>query len=201
MRKIYAFALSAFMMLPLALNAQTMTNENETLDGMGFRLEKDVNFRDGFVNDKEIVPNNALNFGEEESDVTINGYHPSKLTNEGLEFMSIQLPGNGIDLVNGTGLRSSKNERWIVVNELREGQILAFDISNTDTTSFVVNSYECNSKTGWADNLVDPLIVEPISGEVHAIQELASQEVDTYRYFKVINSGSMYAKFNGKTTN
>ena len=201
MRKIYAFALSAFMMLPLALNAQTMTNENETLDGMGFRLEKDVNFRDGFVNDKEIVPNNALNFGEEESDVTINGYHPSKLTNEGLEFMSIQLPGNGIDLVNGTGLRSSKNERWIVVNELREGQILAFDISNTDTTSFVVNSYECNSKTGWADNFVDPLIVEPISGEVHAIQELASQEVDTYRYFKVINSGSMYAKFNGKTTN
>ncbi len=199
MRKIYSIALSAFLMIPMALNAQTMTNENETLDGMGYRLEKDVNFRDGFVNDKEIVPNDHFEWGAVEEDVSINGYNPTKVANENLEFMSIQLAGNGISLEAGGGLKSTSNERWIVVNELREGQIIAFDISDTnDTTRFVPNSNACNSKTGWADTWVEPLIVEAISGEVHAIQELAQQEVDTYRYFKVINSGSMYAKFNGK---
>lgn len=200
MRKIYSIALSAFMMLPMAMNAQTMTNENETLDGMGYRLEKDVNFRDGYVNDKEIVPNDGFVWGAEQEGVTINGYAATQVLNEGLEFMSIQLAGNGITLANGKGLQSSSNERWIVVNELREGQIIAFDISDADTTRFVPNSNACNSKTGWADTWVDPLIVEPISGDIHLIQELAEQEIDTYRYFKVINSGSMYAKFNGKGT-
>ena len=199
MRKIYSFVLSAFMTLPMAMNAQTMTDVNETLDGMGYRLEKDVNFREGLVNGKEIVPADALQFGEEQTGVTINGYVPQRLTNQGLEFMSIQIPNNGIALEAGGGLKSTSNERWIVVNELREGQVIAFDISDTnDTTRFVVNSIACNSKTGWADTFADPLTVEPISGEVHAIQELAAQEIDTYRYFKVINSGSLYAKFNGK---
>lgn len=201
MRKIYAFALSAFMALPMAVSAQTMTEENAVLENMGFRLEKDVNFRDGYVNGQEIVPNNGLQWGNKE-DYKINQQDVTRVANEGLEFLGINVAGNGIDLVNGKGLRSTKNERWIVVNDLLVGQIVALDISNTDTVQFVVNSHTCNSKSNWEDVMVDPLIVEPISGKIHKIQEVAEDmEIDTYRYFKVINEGPMYAKFNGKKEN
>lgn len=208
MRKLYSIIAAALLMFPASLMAQTMTEENAILDQEGYRLEKDVNFRDGFVNGKEIVPNNGLQFGVTE-DYKINNYQPQRVTNEGLEFMSIQLAGNGIDLVNGQGLKSIKNERWIVINDLREGQIVAFDISGTED-QFVANSNACNGNTGWADTFVDPLIVEEISGSIHELQEIAAgntgaegetSAADTYRYYKVINNGAMFAKFNGKQVN
>ena len=44
MRKTLLSLASALMMLPSALFAQTMTEENPTLDQLGYRLEKDVDF-------------------------------------------------------------------------------------------------------------------------------------------------------------
>lgn len=200
MKKIYSLIVFALMLMPASLFAQTMTEDNAILDQQGYRLEKDVNFRDGFVNGKEIVPNNGLQYSGVAEDYKINGYNPQRLTNEGLEFMSIQLPNNGIDLVNGQGLKSTKNERWIIIHNLRVGQVLAFDISNNDEAQFVANSSACNSGTGWSDTMVDPLIVEEISSEIHSLQEIAEAgSADTYRYYKVINEGSMFAKFNGKS--
>lgn len=218
MRKIYSLIASALLMLPAASFAQTMTEENQTLEELGYRLEKDVNFRDGFVNGKEIVPNNGLTFSGVSEDPKINGWNPQRVTNEGLEWLSIQLPGNNIDLLHETGLRSVGNERWIGVNNLRVGQIIVIDISNTDPASFVANSIECNGNTGWADNFCDPLIVAEISDSIHSLQDLGGGETeagdadeaeegegeevtggDTYRYFKVINAGTMWAKFNGKS--
>ena len=201
MKKIYALIASALMMLPFSASAQTMTTDNTVLTDWGYRLEKDVNFVEGTVNETPIVPSHSITWGAKES-YKINSQEVTRFANEGLEFMGVNVAGNGIDWPEGRGLRSTKNERWIVVNDLRVGQIVALDISNTDTVQFVVNSDACNAKTGWADNLVDPLIVEPISGSVHEIQELAAEgSADTYRYFKVINEGPMFAKFNGKTAN
>lgn len=202
MKKFYAFIASALMMLPFSASAQTMTTDNAVLTDWGYRLEKDVNFVEGTVNETPIVPSHSITWGAVES-YKINKQQVTRIANEGLEFMGVNVAGNGIDWPEGKGLRSTRNERWIVVNDLRVGQIVALDISNTDTVQFVVNSDACNEGLGWKDNLVDPLIVEPISGSVHEIQELAEEgSADTYRYFKVINEGPMFAKFNGgKTTN
>lgn len=201
MKKFYALVASALMMLPFSASAQTMTTENSILEEWGYRLEKDVNFVEGTVNEKPIVPNDQLKWGDVES-YKINQQAVTRLANEGLEFMGVNVAGNGINMLAGKGLQSTKNERWIVVNDLRVGQIVALDISNKDTVQFVVNSNACNANTGWADNFVDPLIVEPISGSVHELQEIAEPgSADAIRYFKVINEGAMFAKFNGKTPN
>lgn len=201
MKKFYALVASALMMLPFSASAQTMTTENSILEEWGYRLEKDVNFVEGTVNEKPIVPNDQLKWGDVES-YKINQQAVTRLANEGLEFMGVNVAGDGIEMLAGKGLLSKKNERWIVVNDLRVGQIVALDISNKDTVQFVVNSNACNAKTGWADNFVDPLIVEPISGSVHELQEIAEPgSADAIRYFKVINEGAMFAKFNGKTPN
>lgn len=201
MKKFYALVASALMMLPFSASAQTMTTENSILEEWGYRLEKDVNFVEGTVNEKPIVPNDQLKWGDVES-YKINQQAVTRLANEGLEFMGVNVAGDGIEMLAGKGLLSKKNERWIVVNDLRVGQIVALDISNKDTVQFVVNSNACNAKTGWADNFVDPLIVEPISGSVHELQEIAEPgSADAIRYFKVINEGAMFAKFNGKTQN
>lgn len=209
MKKIYSLVLSALMLLPSMAFAQSMTQENEILSGekMNYRLEKDVNFvggvvNEGMSNEVQIAPNDALTFGPEDTSIKINNYYMNSLTNTGLEFMKICSATGGVDMPAGKGLRSIKNERWIGVSNLRKGQIIAFDISNQDEASFVVNSVACNSKTGWADNLSDPLIVESISQEIHELQELAEEgSADTYRYYKVINPGTLYAKFNGKSAN
>lgn len=201
MKKFYALVASALMMLPFSASAQTMTTENSILEEWGYRLEIDVNFVEGTVNEKPIVPNDQLKWGDVES-YKINQQAVTRLANEGLEFMGVNVAGNGINMLAGKGLQSTKNERWIVVNDLRVGQIVALDISNKDTVQFVVNSNACNANTGWADNFVDPLIVEPISGSVHELQEIAEPgSADAIRYFKVINEGAMFAKFNGKTPN
>lgn len=201
MKKFYALVASALMMLPFSASAQTMTTENSILEEWGYRLEKDVNFVEGTVNEKPIVPNDQLKWGDVES-YKINQQAVTRLANEGLEFMGVNVAGNGINMLAGKGLQSTKNERWIVVNDLRVGQIVALDISNKDTVQFVVNSNACNANIGWADNFVDPLIVEPISGSVHELQEIAEPgSADAIRYFKVINEGAMFAKFNGKTPN
>lgn len=214
MRKLYPPLLAALLLsLPLSLSAQTMTEENETLANYedGYRLEKDVNFVDATVNGVAIEPAYSLEYGEEVPGVKINNYVPQYLTNSGLEFMSIQLPGNGIDWPANKELRSTKNERWIGLHGLREGQIVVFEVSNQDAASFVVNSVACNGNTGWADTPQDPLVLEEISQAIHDIQDLAAPEpeegeepqsvADAFRYFKVINSGACFIKFNGKTPN
>lgn len=207
MKRFYALVASAIMLMPTMATAQSMTQDNEILAGWNYRLEKDVNFVSGIINEGmsgeiSVNPNDKLEFGAEDTSVKLNGYAPNRLTNNGLEFMGVCQATGYVDLVAGKGLRSTKNERWIVVNDLRKGQIISFEISNQDTTSFVVNSIACNAKTGWQDTPCDPLTVEPISGSVHELQELAEEgSADTYRYFKVINAGSLYAKFNGKSAN
>lgn len=211
MRKFYSLVALAMMSLfATSMQAQTMTEENPTLDQMGYRLEKDVDFAGGTVNGKEIVPGDALSFGPEES-YKINGWGVYKLLNEGLEFMSVQLADGQINLVQGTGLRSTKNERWIVVNDLRVGQIVAVELSREDSTAFVVNSIACNGNTGWEDTPSDPIVVEPISGSIHELQDLAAEKdeegnyisgaPDKFRYFKVIEEGPLCIKFNGKSAN
>ena len=70
----------------------------------------------------------------------------TKVTNEGLEFLSVHTMKDQMHLVPGTGLRSTGNERWIAIKDLREGQILTFDISNQDSTQFIVNSNACFGK-------------------------------------------------------
>lgn len=213
MRKFYPPLLVALMMLPLSLGAQTMTEENETLANYedGYRLEKDVDFVGATVNGTAIEPAYSLEYGTDVSDVKINSYVPKFLKNAGLEFMSIQLPGNGIDWPSGKGLRSTKNERWIGIHDLREGQILVFDLSSKDEAQFVVNSIACNGNTGWADTPQDPLILEEISAQIHDLQDLSAPEpeegeeavsvADGFRYYKVINNGAVYIKFNGKVGN
>ena len=200
MKKLYA--IFAMVLMPICALAQTMTKENQTLTDLGFILEKDVNFREGYVNDKEISPADQLVFTGIDEDLKLNNYATQRVTNEGLEFLSIERTNkNDIYLHQGNGLRTIANERWFAINDLREGQIIAFDISGTDTTQFVVNSIACNGKTDWQDNFCQPLIVEPISEGIHTIQELAQEgSADSFRYFKVINSGTLPVKFNGKSS-
>lgn len=203
MRKIYPLIAALLLAFTSQVSfAQTMTEENAVLDELGYRLEKDVNFYEGTVNGKEIVPSDAFKFSEEKEEFKVNSYNPTKLANIGLEFMSIQIPGNNTSFAAGTGFRSTGNERWVIFNNLRVGQIVAFDISDVaDTTRFVVNSIACNGNTGWADTPSDPLIVEPISGSIHELQELAEEgSADQFRYFKVINEGPLCCKFNGKNS-
>ena len=213
MRKFYSLVLSALVAIPMAMNAQ-MTEENETLANYedGYRLEKDVDFKAATVNGVAIQPAYSLQFGAEVSGVKINGYVPKFLTNTGLEFMSFSLPGDNIDWPNNNALRSTKNERWIGIHYLREGQIVVFDVSNKDAAQFVPNSIACNKNTGWADTPQEPQILEEISQEIHDLQDLSaerdpetgeiiSSNTDAFRYFRVINSGDCYIKFNGKTAN
>lgn len=213
MRKFYSLVLSALVAIPMAMNAQ-MTEENETLANYedGYRLEKDVDFKAATVNGVAIQPAYSLQFGAEVSGVKINGYVPKFLTNTGLEFMSFNLPGDNIDWPNNNALRSTKNERWIGIHYLREGQIVVFDVSNKDAAQFVPNSIACNKNTGWADTPQEPQILEEISQEIHDLQDLSaerdpetgeiiSSNTDAFRYFRVINSGDCYIKFNGKTAN
>lgn len=213
MRKFYSLVLSALVAIPMAMNAQ-MTEENETLANYedGYRLEKDVDFKAATVNGVVIQPAYSLQFGAEVSGVKINGYVPKFLTNTGLEFMSFNLPGDNIDWPNNNALRSTKNERWIGIHYLREGQIVVFDVSNKDAAQFVPNSIACNKNTGWADTPQEPQILEEISQEIHDLQDLSaerdpetgeiiSSNTDAFRYFRVINSGDCYIKFNGKTAN
>lgn len=213
MRKFYSLVLSALVAIPMAMNAQ-MTEENETLANYedGYRLEKDVDFKAATVNGVAIEPAYSLQFGAEVSGVKINGYVPKFLTNTGLEFMSFSLPGDNIDWPNNNALRSTKNERWIGIHYLREGQIVVFDVSNKDAAQFVPNSIACNKNTGWADTPQEPQILEEISQEIHDLQDLSaerdpetgeiiSSNTDAFRYFRVINSGDCYIKFNGKTAN
>jgi len=198
MKKLYAI-ITLMVMASANLFAQTMTEENQTLADMGYVLQKDVDFRGGMVNGKEILPAEQLTFSGIDEDLTLNKYHTQRVTNSGLEFLSIARTGkNDIYLQQGNGLRTIANERWFAVNELRKGQILVFDISSTDTTQFVVNSIACNSGTGWADTPSDPLIVAPISDGIHKLQ--AESGADTYRYFEVINPGTLSVKFNGKSS-
>ena len=213
MRKFYSLVLSALVAIPMAMNAQ-MTEENEVLANLedGYRLEKDVDFKAATVNGVAIQPAYSLQFGAEVSGVKINGYVPKFLTNTGLEFMSFSLPGDNIDWPNNNALRSTKNERWIGIHYLREGQIVVFDVSNKDAAQFVPNSIACNKNTGWADTPQEPQILEEISQEIHDLQDLSaerdpetgeiiSSNTDAFRYFRVINSGDCYIKFNGKTAN
>ena len=203
MRKFYAFMLLMAMMVPFGASAQTMTEENAVLSEWGYILEKNVDFKGGTVNGVDIDPNNQLNVNGVDEGYKCNGYAMKRCTNVGLEFLSRQADLGEINLVNGTGLRTTKNERWIGIHNLRVGQILVFDVSRDDTTAFVVNSIACNSKTGWADTPSDPLIVEPISDGVHGIQELAEEgSSDRLRYFRVISDAApLFIKFNGKSQN
>ena len=203
MRKFYAFMLLMAMMVPFGASAQTMTEENAVLSEWGYILEKNVDFKGGTVNGVDIDPNNQLNVNGADEGYKCNGYAMKRCTNVGLEFLSRQADLGEINLVNGTGLRTTKNERWIGIHNLRVGQILVFDVSRDDTTAFVVNSIACNSKTGWADTPSDPLIVEPISDGVHGIQELAEEgSSDRLRYFRVISDAApLFIKFNGKSQN
>ncbi len=202
MRKFYALvAIFALQLVGLCAYAQ-MPEDNPTLKEMGYILSKNYDFVAGTVNGNDINPKNAFVAGETETSFKVNGYNPVRLANEGLESISLEFLADGINWPADRGLQSVKNERWINFHDLKEGQILVFDISNQDTIQFVVNSIACNGKTGWADTPAEPLIVEPISGTVHELQELAEEgSADTYRYFRVINDGTLCCKFNGKTTN
>lgn len=209
MRKFYSLVLSALVAIPMAMNAQ-MTEENEVLANLedGYRLEKDVDFKAATVNGVAIEPAYSLEYGVDVPNMKVNGYVPKFLTNTGLEFMSIQLPGNGIDWPANNALRSTNNERWFGLHGLRENQIVVFDVS--DTTRFVVNSIACNGNTGWKDTPQEPLILENISKEIHDLQDLAAPEpepgqeplsvADAFCYFRVINSGDCYIKINGKNS-
>lgn len=177
--------------------------ENKVLSDWGYILEKDVDFKEGTVNGIDITPNNGLVLNGVDEVYKCNGYTMQRFSNEGLEFISKQANNDAIDLVHGSGLGSTKNERFIGIHGLKEGQILVFNITCSDTTKFVVNTIACNSNTGWEDTPSDPLIVTPISDGIHRIQELAeASSSDNLRYFKVINDEApLFIKINGKSPN
>lgn len=214
MKKIYLLAAS--LLTCLSVSAQgTMTEENEVLSQMGYRLEKDVNWYEGTLNGTPFYADDyvygsgadALSYKAYEPEIKLNKYAINQCTNENMEWFYLQLTGNGIVCTPGAkGLYSTKNERWIALSDLRANQIIALDISNQDAAQFVPNSTECSGNTGWADTMTDPLQVFEITDSIHALQELAGGEgtADTYRYFRVnpdnhTTEGWMYAKFNGKT--
>ncbi|MCQ2112581.1 MAG: hypothetical protein MJY95_04480 [Bacteroidaceae bacterium] len=212
MKKFYAL-LSAVLMSSMAFAQGTMTEENATLDEMGYRLEKDVDWYAGTVNGVSFCPEgyemgsgvDVLSYTSAESNgIKLNNYSINQCTNEGMEWFYLQLTGNGIVCNPGSnGLISTKNERWIAMNGLRGGQIIVFDLSNNDPVQFVTSSTACNANTGWADTMTDPLQVYEITDSIHALQEIASGEgtADTFRYFQVNpeSNGWLYAKFNGKS--
>lgn len=222
MKKFYLFA--AMLISCLSVSAQgTMTDENETLKGMGYRLEKDVNWYEGTLNGTPFY-NESYVYGSgnecleyvlpASTTIKVNSYSLTSCKNEGMEWFYVQtynetaVLGNIICSPGSKGLYSTKNERWIALSGLRANQIIAIDISNQDAAQFVPNSTACNNKTGWADTMTDPLQVVEITDSIHSLQELAGGEgtADTYRYFRVnpennTTEGWMYAKFNGKTPN
>ena len=114
--------------------------ENKVLSDWGYILEKDVDFKEGTVNGIDITPNNGLVLNGVDEVYKCNGYTMQRFSNEGLEFISKQANNDAIDLVHGSGLGSTKNERFIGIHGLKEGQILVFNITCSDTTKFVVNT-------------------------------------------------------------
>lgn len=218
MRKFYSLVLSALVAMPLAVNAQTMTEENETLANYkdGYRLETDVNFVGSAVNGEPITPATGLQFNGQ-TDYKINGTALDKVTNTGLEFLAVHTMKNNIGWSEGKALSSSSNERWISISNLRVGQILVFEVS--DASRFMVNSGGVDKNTAnWDDVPVDPLIAQPISDDIHELQELAagqeqgggeSQEggdaqeggADSFVYYEVINEGPLYINFKGGKVN
>ena len=218
MKKFYPPLLAALLVsLPMALSAQTMTGENETLTnyGDGFRLEKDVDFVGAMVNGVAIEPSTGLTFSGE-TDYKVNNNTLSKISNTGLEFLALHTMKNNYSWAKGQGLRTTSNERWISIPDLRKGQIFVVDQAATDESQFVVNSNACNGNTSWADTFQDPLILEEISAEIHELQDLAAGEGvegnieegngestdathDSFRYYMVINTGTVYIKVNKNT--
>lgn len=76
MKKFYALVASAIMLMPTMATAQSMTQDNEILAGWNYRLEKDVNFVSGIINEGmsgeiSVNPNDKLEFGAEDTSVNL----------------------------------------------------------------------------------------------------------------------------------
>ena len=213
MKKFYSL-LGALMLSSVSFAQGTMTSENAFLEQMGFRLEKDVNWYEGTLNGTPFYAedyeygsgNDCLSYTASSTGIALNAYTINQCTNDNMEWFNLQLTGNGIICTPGVkGLASTKNERWIAISGLRANQIIAIDLSDTTKTQFVANSTACNSKTGWADTMTEPLQVYELTDSIHALQELAEEgSSDTFRYFQVnpdndTTTGWLYAKFNGKS--
>lgn len=200
MKKIYTLA--SMMMFGLSVFAQgTMTDQNAALEEMGYRLEKDVDWYGGTINGVSFCPDGyEMGSGDEAlsyvlpapSDACkVNTYLVTFSNTENMEWFGRQT-WQGTSLLNkigvnpGKGIVSTDNGRWIVFRDLKPGQILAFDVSDPDSTRLVPNSMRNDGSTDWKDVLTEPLQAVDISYEVHSLQELASEgSADTYRYFRV----------------
>ena len=186
MRKIYSLIASVAMgLFSLTANAAyDIPEENEVLqsEAYNYRLYKNVNFVGLEVNGVAIE---SIDFDAEmtTTEFQFNGYVPFHCTTEGLSFLW-QSVGN-IAWASGHGLRNTgSGPRGLHIASLKKGQILVLQgenhgyntaETNADYNGFCIpNGSRYNANTGWAWEYVDPLIVEDISDEIHAIQDAAA---------------------------
>lgn len=210
MRKIYSLIASVAMgLVALTANAASydIPEENDVLQGeaYNYRLYKNVNLNGLEINGVAV---DGINFDTSvtTSEFKFNGYEPFRCTTEGLTFLW-QSVGN-IAYASGWGLRNTgSGPRGLHIADLKKGQILVLQGANggyntaetsTDYNAFCIpNGSRYNANTGWVWEYTDPLIVEDISDEIHALQDAAGEggEADEegghdhFLYLRVIEDG------------
>ena len=184
MRKIYSLIASVAMgFVALTANAATydIPEENGVLqsEAYNYRLFKNVDFANKMINGVA-VEDILFDTGVTTAEFKFNGYEPFRCTTDGLTFLW-QSVGN-IAWASGWGLRNTgSGPRGLHIASLKKGQILVLQganggyntgETNTEYNGFCIpNGSRYNGNTGWLWEYTDPLIVEDISDEIHAIQD------------------------------
>ena len=193
MRKVYSLIASVAMTLvALTANAATydIPEENGVLqsEAYNYRLFKNVDFANKMINGVA-VDDIVFDASVTTTEFKFNGYDPFRCTTDGLTFLW-QSVGN-IAWASGWGLRNTgSGPRGLHIASLKKGQILVLQganggyntaETNSEYNGFCIpNGSRYNANTGWVWEYTDPLIVEDISDEIHAIQDaLAGGGIDT----------------------
>lgn len=216
MRKLY---LSILAMMAVVMTAHAwsydMKEEHPILQGSEYnmRLFKSIDYVNCTVNGVSYSDGADFTYGEATKDISINVYNPVPVLNEGLEFMWVQITGTkGVYERSGYGLwNGGSGDRWFAYSGMKAGQIIAIQWGLADASregnTIVPNVVKNNNNTGWADELIDPLQVEDITAEIHAIQDAEDADGDgepdgthdNILYWRVINDGWVYFKMQRST--
>ena len=186
MRKIYSLIASVAMgLVALTANAASydIPEENGVLqsEAYNYRLYKNVNLN-GLEINGVAIDGITFDTGITTTEFKFNGYEPFRCTTDGLTFLW-QSVGN-IAYASGWGLRNTgSGPRGLHIADLKKGQILVLQgvnggyntaETNTEYNAFCIpNGSRYNANSGWLWEYTNPLIVEDISDEIHALQDAA----------------------------
>lgn len=175
-----------------------ISKRNDVLSEVyNYNLYKDINFVDLTVDGVHV---DGIDFDKSitTEDFLFNGYAPFRCITAGLSFIW-QSVGN-IEWASDYGLRNTgSGPRGLHIDSLSRGQILVIQGknggyntagSNVEYNGFCIpNGYRYGNDTNWIWEYTNPLIVEDISDEIHAIQNAATSTHDQCLYLQVMEDG------------